>query len=64
MSFFYIALDQLDDERRESIKSQAIATYGARGEKIDEFLKLFDKKKVKLKEDDHKSNMAMLHQKL
>lgn len=64
MSFFYIALDQVDDERREAIQSQAIAVRGSKTEKLEDFLKLFDKKKIKLKEDDHQSNLAMLHQKL
>lgn len=64
MSFFLIALEQIDDERREGIKNQAIATYGAKSEKIDEFLKIFDKEKQKKAEVNHANNIAMLHKKL
>lgn len=46
------------------MKAQAIAVRGSKLEKFDEFLKSLDRKKKESKEVDHKSNLAMLNQKL
>jgi len=64
VSFFYIALEQIEDEKREAIQHNAIATRGSKSEKLEEFLKLFDKKKKQDKVSDHESNLAMLSKKL
>ena len=52
MSFFYISLEQIYDDKREQIKYQAISSRGAQLEKFDEFLKEFDKKKEQSDEVD------------
>lgn len=64
MSFFNISLEQIEDEKREQIQHQAIANRGSKYEDLDEFLKLFDKKKKEKKDSDHKANLAMLNMKL
>ena len=64
MSFFYTAIEQIEDERREDIQFQAIAVRGAKYEDFKEFLEMFDKKKEISEQDLHKSNLAMLNKKL
>jgi len=64
MSFFNTSLEQINDELRENIQNMAIATRGAKLEDFEKFLKQFDKKVEKLKEDDHQNNIAMLGKKL
>ena len=58
MSFFYTSLEQIEDDKREVIQSQAISARGSKSQKLDDFLKLFDKKKKEDKVVDHKSNIA------
>lgn len=59
-----MALDEVEDAKREAIQHNAIATKGSTAENIEDFLKLFDKRKVVEKESDHKANLALLNKKL
>jgi len=64
VSFFNISLEQIEDDKREQIQHQAIAHRGSKYEDINEFLKIFDKKKKENKEIDHRGNLDMLNKKL
>ena len=64
VSFFNASLEQMYDNERENIQAMAIATRGAKTEDFEKFLKQFDKKVEKLKEDDHQNNISMLSRKL
>lgn len=57
-------MEEIEDDKREQVKLNAIATWGAKADDLDDFLKTFDKKVEVKKEEDHQTNMAMLNQKL
>jgi len=64
VSFFYTSLDQINDEIRKNIQYTAIAVRGAKSEDFKQFLELFDTKREKDAQIDHKSNLDLLNKKL
>ena len=64
VSFFYLVLEQIEDEKRETIQNEAISSRGAKSDKFDDFLKLFDKKSISSEKEAHDKNISMLDKEL
>ena len=64
MSFFYIALEEIEDSKKEHIQNQSIAHRGSKADKFEDFLKLFDKQTKKHEAENHATNISMLNKKL